>query len=86
LRPNLILDAEKELGIVAGLQDRVAQVYGGLVYMVRDTSIHYLQILARSKWTSWVMAYIDLWMSTCFLLYTSSMQRTPVILARFLLN
>lgn len=33
-RPNLILAAEKELGIVAGLQDRVAQVYGGLVYMV----------------------------------------------------
>lgn len=33
-RPNLILDAEKELGIVAGLQDRVAQVYGGLVFMV----------------------------------------------------
>ncbi|KAK9156322.1 hypothetical protein Sjap_003802 [Stephania japonica] len=33
IRPNLILDAEKELGIVAGLQDRVAQVYGGLVYM-----------------------------------------------------
>ncbi|KAK9152413.1 hypothetical protein Syun_010722 [Stephania yunnanensis] len=33
VRPNLILDAEKELGIVAGLQDRVAQVYGGLVYM-----------------------------------------------------
>lgn len=34
VRPNLILNAEKELGIVAGLQDRVAQVYGGLVYMV----------------------------------------------------
>jgi len=34
IRPNLILAAEKELGIVAGLQDRVAQVYGGLVYMV----------------------------------------------------
>ncbi|KAL3640097.1 Glucuronokinase 1 [Castilleja foliolosa] len=33
VRPNLILEAEKELGIVAGLQDRVAQVYGGLVYM-----------------------------------------------------
>ncbi|XP_071692510.1 glucuronokinase 1-like [Rutidosis leptorrhynchoides] len=32
-RPQLILNAEKELGIVAGLQDRVAQVYGGLVYM-----------------------------------------------------
>jgi hypothetical protein len=34
VRPNLILAAEKELGIVAGLQDRVAQVYGGIVYMV----------------------------------------------------
>ncbi|KAL6518792.1 Glucuronokinase 1 [Orobanche hederae] len=33
VRPNLILNAEKELGIVAGLQDRVAQVYGGLIYM-----------------------------------------------------
>ena len=34
VRPNLVLNAEKELSIVAGLQDRVAQVYGGLVYMV----------------------------------------------------
>ena len=34
VRPNLVLSAEKEHGIVAGLQDRVAQVYGGLVYMV----------------------------------------------------
>ncbi|KAJ8750109.1 hypothetical protein K2173_014024 [Erythroxylum novogranatense] len=33
VRPTLVLNAEKELGIVAGLQDRVAQVYGGLVYM-----------------------------------------------------
>ncbi|XP_020597824.1 glucuronokinase 1-like isoform X2 [Phalaenopsis equestris] len=33
IRPDLILSAERELGIVAGLQDRVAQVYGGLVYM-----------------------------------------------------
>ncbi|XP_074556095.1 glucuronokinase 1-like [Curcuma longa] len=33
IRPDLILNAEKEVGIVAGLQDRVAQVYGGLVYM-----------------------------------------------------
>ncbi|KAK9675406.1 hypothetical protein RND81_11G005600 [Saponaria officinalis] len=32
-RPNIILEAEKELGIVAGLQDRVAQIYGGLVFM-----------------------------------------------------
>lgn len=33
-RPRVILTAEEELGITAGLQDRVAQVYGGLVYMV----------------------------------------------------
>ncbi|KAJ7974665.1 glucuronokinase 1-like [Quillaja saponaria] len=33
VRPNIVLAAEMELGIVAGLQDRVAQVYGGLVYM-----------------------------------------------------
>lgn len=34
VRINLILNAEKELGVVAGLQDRVAQIYGSLVYMV----------------------------------------------------
>lgn len=33
--PSLILRVEEELGITAGLQDRVVQVYGGLVYMVR---------------------------------------------------
>jgi glucuronokinase len=43
IRPNLILNAEKELGIVAGLQDRVAQVYGGLVYMVHIFCLHFLK-------------------------------------------
>ena len=33
-RPSIILSAEEEIGITAGLQDRVIQVYGGLVYMV----------------------------------------------------
>ncbi len=32
-RPGLVLRAEEELGITAGLQDRVVQVYGGVVYM-----------------------------------------------------
>lgn len=32
-RPNLVLSAEEELGITAGLQDRVVQVYGGVVFM-----------------------------------------------------
>jgi len=37
---NLILSAEKdELGISAGLQDRVAQVYQGLVYMDFDRAV-----------------------------------------------
>jgi prepilin-type processing-associated H-X9-DG protein len=37
---NLVLSVEKdELGIAAGLQDRVAQVYQGLVYMDFDKSI-----------------------------------------------
>ena len=31
--PTLALSAERDLGITAGLQDRVAQVYEGVVYM-----------------------------------------------------
>ena len=35
--PNVVLSAERdELGLTAGLQDRVVQVYGGLVYMDFD--------------------------------------------------
>ncbi|OAY81247.1 Glucuronokinase 1 [Ananas comosus] len=48
VRPELILSAEKELGIVAGLQDRVAQVYGGLVYM--DFSKEYMDKLGHGKY------------------------------------
>ncbi|XP_038998453.1 glucuronokinase 1-like [Hibiscus syriacus] len=48
-RPNLILGAEKELGIVAGLQDRVAQVYGGLVYM--DFSKEHMDKLGHGIYT-----------------------------------
>ncbi|WIA36426.1 hypothetical protein OEZ86_007736 [Tetradesmus obliquus] len=35
-QPSLILSAEAELGITAGLQDRVIQVYGGVVCMDFD--------------------------------------------------
>lgn len=35
-RPTIILSAEEEIGVTAGLQDRVVQVYGGLVYMDFD--------------------------------------------------
>jgi len=35
-QPSLILSVESELGIQAGLQDRVVQVYQGLVYMDFD--------------------------------------------------
>ncbi|KAG8366909.1 hypothetical protein BUALT_Bualt16G0016900 [Buddleja alternifolia] len=49
VRPNLILNAEKELGIVAGLQDRVAQVYGGLVYM--DFNKKHMDELGHGEYT-----------------------------------
>ncbi|KAJ0249862.1 Glucuronokinase 1 [Hirschfeldia incana] len=49
VRPNLVLDAEKELGIVAGLQDRVAQVYGGLVHM--DFSKEHMDKLGHGIYT-----------------------------------
>ncbi|PON36627.1 Mevalonate/galactokinase [Parasponia andersonii] len=49
VRPQLILNAEKELGIVAGLQDRVAQVYGGLVYM--DFSKEHMDNLGHGIYT-----------------------------------
>ncbi|KAL4189801.1 hypothetical protein AMTRI_Chr08g208980 [Amborella trichopoda] len=49
IRPNLILNAEEELGIVAGLQDRVAQVYGGLVYM--DFSKEHMDKLGHGLYT-----------------------------------
>jgi len=42
IRANLALETEtKELGVPAGLQDRVAQAYGGLVYM--DFSKHIME-------------------------------------------
>lgn len=37
--PTLILSAEEQLGITAGLQDRVIQVYGGVVYMDFDRKV-----------------------------------------------
>lgn len=39
LLPSLVLSVESELGIVAGLQDRVVQAYEGLVYMDFDKNI-----------------------------------------------
>src|SRR2546421_173200 len=40
LMPALILSVEKEeLGIQAGLQDRVVQTYGGIVYMDFDRNL-----------------------------------------------
>lgn len=49
IRPDLILSAEKELGIIAGLQDRVAQVYGGLVYM--DFNKDHMEKLGHGVYT-----------------------------------
>eukprot|EP00249_Psilotum_nudum_P019473 c27271_g2_i1 orf=1449-2345(+) len=48
-RPRLILTAEEDIGITAGLQDRVVQVYGGLVYM--DFDEDYLERTGNGKYT-----------------------------------
>lgn len=49
IRPQLILNAEMELGIVAGLQDRVAQVYGGLVYMVSHLNYCFMHVFVSYR-------------------------------------
>ncbi len=42
-QPSFVLSVEKEkLGIMAGLQDRVIQVYEGVVYMDFDPALEYL--------------------------------------------
>ncbi|XP_042461288.1 glucuronokinase 1-like isoform X2 [Zingiber officinale] len=76
IRPDLILNAEKELGIVAGLQDRVAQVYGGLVYMV----LHMTSV--RNIWTTLDMVYTPPWILVFFLPFILYMLRIQVILGR----
>ncbi|KAK9833238.1 hypothetical protein WJX84_010404, partial [Apatococcus fuscideae] len=48
-RPGIILAAEEDLNIVAGLQDRVAQVYGGLVYM--DFGEQHMKQSGRGRYT-----------------------------------
>jgi glucuronokinase len=57
LQPNLILSVESgELGISAGLQDRVAQVYEGCVYM--DFAREYMEAQGHGRYeeldTSWL--------------------------------
>lgn len=37
-RPQLLLEAERDLGITGGLQDRIVQVYGGVIFMDFNTS------------------------------------------------
>ncbi|XP_047330949.1 glucuronokinase 1-like [Impatiens glandulifera] len=49
IRPSIVLAAERELGIVAGLQDRVAQIYGGLVYM--DFNKEYMDKFGHGVYT-----------------------------------
>lgn len=50
IRPLLALRAEEELGIAAGLQDRVIQVYGGLVTM--DFDPEFMELHGHGKYLS----------------------------------
>jgi len=47
-QPNFVLSVESELGIQAGLQDRVVQAYGGLVFM--DFEAEYMQEHGHGKY------------------------------------
>ena len=47
-RPALLLSIEEDLGITAGLQDRVVQIYGGAVYMDFDHT--YMAAHGRGRW------------------------------------
>merc|ERR1711957_841561 len=47
-QPNFILSVESELGIQAGLQDRVVQVYRGLVFM--DFDAEYMKENGHGKY------------------------------------
>eukprot|EP00053_Salpingoeca_punica_P020390 m.211417 g.211417 ORF g.211417 m.211417 type:complete len:608 (-) comp18324_c0_seq1:4027-5850(-) len=66
MQPNLVLSVERdELGITAGLQDRVIQVYGGLVYMdfskaIMDAQGHgkYIE-MDKSKLPQFWLAYLS---------------------------
>ena len=56
MQPSLVLSVEtEELGIAAGLQDRVVQVYGGLVFMDFSRDVD-----GRSR-TAWRMASTSRW-------------------------
>ncbi|KAI3746712.1 hypothetical protein L6452_09151 [Arctium lappa] len=62
MRPQLILNAEKELGIVSGLEDRVAQVYGGKVWSPKLLTT-WLFVILLHRLTSILLA---LWSSEFF--------------------
>jgi len=51
VRANLALETEtKELGVPAGLQDRMIQAYGGLVYTQKDVLL--IQGRCSKSWPS----------------------------------
>lgn len=92
VRPNLVLNAEKELGIVAGLQDRVAQVYGGVVYMVCmcDTLFYLWQVACSCKvniaCSSLNLYFAGLWQEShgwirSWLIYTHGCWSSPTSLS-----
>ena len=55
-RPGLVLRAEEDLGITAGLQDRVVQVFGGVVYM--DFAKDYMQTQGHGRCTSVPVVFV----------------------------
>jgi len=69
-QPSFVLSVESELGIQAGLQDRVVQVYRGLVYM--DFDAEYMKEHGHGKYTRLHQDVFD-WLASLplFLAYDS---------------
>merc|ERR1712113_163576 len=60
-QPSFVLSVESELGIQAGLQDRVVQVYQGLVYM--DFDIDYMKQHGHGRYEPFSRESFD-WITT----------------------
>ena len=62
VQPSLALSVEREeLGIAAGLQDRVVQAYQGLVFM--DFSRELMEAQATENMNAWTPGYCRISMS-----------------------
>merc|ERR1719215_2448983 len=61
LQPSFVLSVEQELGITAGLQDRVVQIYQGLVFM--DFDAKYMETHGHGRYEQLPQSVFD-WLAS----------------------